>query len=355
MNNIILVTGGAGFVGSTLCLQLKKKYPHYNIIAFDNLKRRGSELNLADLQKTNIRFVHGDIRNIEDILAVGEFNVLIEASAEPSVMAGLDSDPTYVINNNLYGSINCFNVCLKYNAKLIFLSTSRVYPINSIEQADYIEEPTRFSFDISQTTEGISAIGISEKLSLAGARSFYGTTKLASELFIQEYAAFFGLKASIIRFGVIAGPRQMGKTDQGVVTLWMAKHFWKQPLKYIGYGGTGKQVRDILHVEDLVTLVDMQIHNIEKFLNKIYNAGGGIRNSASLLEMTAICENITGNKITIESLPETRPADLRIFITDNSKIEQETGWTPGKSVTTVFADIYNWIRENEAQLKSILK
>jgi len=355
MNNIILITGGAGFVGSTLCLQLKKKYPQYTIIAFDNLKRRGSELNLVDFQKNDIRFVHGDIRNMEDILAVGEFNILIEASAEPSVMAGLDSDPTYVINNNLYGSINCFNACLKYNAKLIFLSTSRVYPISSIEQANYIEESTRFSFDALQTTEGISAIGISEKMSLAGARSFYGTTKLASELFIHEYAAFYGLKASITRFGVIAGPRQMGKTDQGVVTLWMAKHFWKQPLKYIGYGGTGKQVRDILHIDDLVVLIDMQIHNSEKFENKIYNAGGGIRNSASLLEMTAICEKITGNKITIESLAETRPADLRVFITDNSRIEQETGWTPGKTVEAIFADIYNWLRENEEQLKPILK
>ena len=355
MNNIILVTGGAGFIGSTLCLQLKNKYPGYTIIAFDNLKRRGSELSLADFKRNDIRFVHGDIRNMEDILAVGKFNVLIDASAEPSVMAGLDSDPTYVINNNLYGSINCFNACLKYNAKLIFLSTSRVYPINSIENANYIEGPTRFSFDSFQTTEGISTKGISEKLSLEGARSFYGTTKLASELFIQEYAAFYRLQASITRFGVIAGPRQMGKTDQGVATLWMAKHFWKQPLKYIGYGGTGKQVRDILHVDDLVALIDMQIHNIEKFENKIYNAGGSMRNSVSLLEMTALCERITGNKITIESLPDTRQADLRIFITDNDRIEQETGWIPKKSVETTFQDIYSWIRENEEQLKPILK
>jgi CDP-paratose 2-epimerase len=355
MNNIILITGGAGFVGSNLCLQLKKKYPDYTIIAFDNLKRRGSELNLTDFKKNDIRFIHGDIRNIEDILSVGEFHVLIEASAEPSVTAGLDSDPTYVINNNLYGSINCFNACLKYHAKLIFLSTSRVYPINSIEQANFIEESTRFSFDTFQTTEGISKIGISEKLSLSGARSFYGTTKLASELFIQEYAAFYGLKASITRFGVIAGPKQMGKTDQGVVTLWMAKHFWKQSLKYIGYGGTGKQVRDILHIDDLISLIDLQIHNIEKFENKIYNAGGGIQNSASLLEMTTICEKITGNKIVIDSLPESRKADLRIFITDNRKIEQETGWKPEKSVATIFKDLYHWMSENEEKLKPILK
>ena len=351
----IVVTGGAGFVGSTICLQLKNNYPSYDIVAFDNLKRRGSELNLADFQKRGIPFFHGDIRNNEDLSALGNFDVLIEASAEPSVTAGLDSDPTYVINNNLYGSINCFNACLKNNAKLIFLSTSRVYPIETIEKANYIEESTRFSFDVNQTQTGISNKGISEKLSLEGPRSFYGTTKLSSEMFIQEYAAFYGLKAAITRFGVIAGPRQMGKTDQGVVTLWMAKHYWNQSLKYIGYGGEGKQVRDLLHVDDVVKLIDLQIHQIEKFEGKIYNVGGGIENSASLLEMTSICEKITGNKVKIGSEVETRTADLRIYITDNSLIEKEIGWKPTKNVEQIFTDIFHWIKENENHLEPILK
>lgn len=351
----IVITGGAGFVGSTLCLQLKSKYPTYEIIAFDNLKRRGSELNLSDFKANGITFIHGDIRNNEDIVSIGTFDVLIEASAEPSVTAGLDSDPTYVINNNLYGSINCFNACIKNKAKLIFLSTSRVYPIDTIEQANFIEQATRFSFAENQDSQGISPAGISEKLSLDGARSFYGTTKLSSEMFIQEYAAFYGLKAAITRFGVIAGPRQMGKTDQGVVTLWMAKHFWNQSLKYIGYGGTGKQVRDILHVDDLVELIDLQIHQIERFEGKIYNVGGGLENSASLVEMTAICEKITGNTITIGSEIETRPADLRMYITDNSLIEKEIGWKPKRSVEKVFTDIYHWIKNNEKELESILK
>jgi len=351
----LLITGGAGFVGSSLCLKLKEKYPSYAITAFDNLKRRGSELSLIDFKKYGIDFIHGDIRNNEDLASVGDFDVLIEASAEPSVMAGLNSDPTYVINNNLYGSINCFNACLRNKAKLIFLSTSRVYPISRIENANFTEGSTRFSFSNDQTEKGISSLGISESLSLEGARSFYGTTKLASELFIQEYSAFYGLKAAITRFGVIAGPRQMGKTDQGIVTLWMAKHFWNQSLKYIGYGGFGKQVRDLLHVDDLVALVDLQIHEIEKFNNKIYNAGGGVATSASLLEMTGICEKITGNKIKIESEIQNRPADLRIFITDNSSIEKEIGWKPRKNVETIFSDIFTWIKTNEEQLRPILK
>lgn len=351
----ILVTGGAGFVGSSLCIKLKEKYPSYNIIAFDNLKRRGSELNLAKFKNLDIEFIHGDIRNKEDFDNIKEFDVMIEASAEPSVLAGLDKDPTYVINNNLVGSINCFNLCSKYKSKLIFLSTSRVYPIDKIEMSNFEEEDTRFSFSKNQSELGISELGISEQLSLNGSRSFYGTTKLASELFIEEYSAFYNVNAAVTRFGVIAGPGQMGKTDQGVVTLWMAKHYWKQKLAYIGYGGLGKQVRDILHIDDLIELVDIQIHNINKFTNKVFNAGGGIKSSASLLEMSKICEEITGNKIEIQSIVENRPADLRVYITDNTKINNEIGWSPQKGVKDVLSDVFTWIHSNEKDLINMLK
>jgi CDP-paratose 2-epimerase len=351
----IVITGGAGFVGSNLCVFLKKKYNSYSIIAFDNLKRRGSELNLIEFNELGIEFIHGDIRNVEDLNDIGIFDLLIEASAEPSVLSGLNSDPSYIINNNLLGSINCFNLCLKNKAKLIFLSTSRVYPINIIENANFEEEETRFSFSKNQSEKGISKLGVSEELNLTGSRSFYGTTKLSSELFIQEYASFYNLKAAITRFGVIAGPRQMGKTDQGVVTLWLAKHYWKQPLSYIGYGGLGKQVRDILHINDLIELIDFQIHNIERFKGKIYNAGGGNKSSASLQEMTSLCEKITGNKIKINSEIVTRPADLRVYISNNSKIEKEIGWKPKHNVEDIFEDIFKWINKNEKLLKPILK
>lgn len=350
----ILITGGAGFVGSSLCINLKQRYPTYSFTAFDNLKRRGSELNLTELQENDIKFIRGDIRNKEDFDTVGGFDVLVDASAEPSVLSGIISNPNYVINNNLIGSINCINECLKYNAKLIFLSTSRVYPIDRIEKANYVEDKTRFSFSENQNELGISKMGISENLNLMGPRSFYGTTKLATELFIQEYADFYGLKAAVTRFGVIAGPRQMGKADQGIVTHWLANHFWKKSLRYIGYGGMGKQVRDILHVDDLIDLVDIQIHQIERFKGEVYNAGGGISNSISLLEMTNLCERITGNKILIEREIATRPADLRIYITDNSKIENEIGWKPRYSYINIFEDIYSWIKTNEEQLKTVL-
>jgi len=350
----IVITGGAGFVASNIALYLKQQYPSYTIIVFDNLRRRGSELNLVEFRRHDIQFIHGDIRNEEDLAQLPEFDCMIEASAEPSVMSGLDGSPAYVINNNLTGAINCFNHCIKYKASLIFLSTSRVYPISMIENANFIEEATRFSFTDNQAVQGISTKGISEKLPLDSARSFYGSTKLACELMIKEYQEFYGMKAAVTRFGVIAGPKQMGKTDQGVVTLWMAKHFWKKELAYIGYGGLGKQVRDILHIADLVRLVDIQIHNIDKFNNTVFNAGGGLNSSASLLEMTQICQDITGNKIPIKSVTENRPADLRIYISDNTAIEAATGWKPEKTAKDIFSDIFHWLKDNEAALKPIL-
>jgi CDP-paratose 2-epimerase len=350
----IVITGGAGFVGSNIALALKKKYPNYSIVIFDNLKRRGSELNLADFKLYDIQFIHGDIRNTEDLEQLSGFDCMIEASAEPSVMSGLDGSPAYVINNNLTGAINCFNTCIKHKANLVFLSTSRVYPISFIENANFIQEATRFSFTDNQPQAGISSKGISEQLSLDAARSFYGTTKLSGELLIKEYTEFYNLKAAVTRFGVIAGPRQMGKTDQGVVTLWMAKHYWKGALSYIGYGGMGKQVRDMLHIDDLIDLVDMQIHQIDKFNGKVYNAGGGLGSSASLLEMTKICEEITGNTIPIASVKENRPADLRIYVSDNTAITSAIGWQPRKNVKDIFSDIHSWINKNETLLKPLL-
>ncbi len=350
----VVITGGAGFVGSNIALYLKAKYPGYTITAFDNLKRRGSEINLADFKAKGIEFVHGDIRNPEDVDQLGEYDAMIEASAEPSVSAGLDGSPSYVINNNLTGAINCFNHCVKNKANMIFLSTSRVYPISYIEHAAFIEEKTRFSFSDKQAVEGISSKGIAETLPLDDARSFYGTTKLAAEYLVKEYQQFYGMKAAVTRFGVIAGPRQMGKTDQGVATLWMARHFWDKELAYIGYGGQGKQVRDILHVDDVVSLIDTQLHDIDTFNSGVFNAGGGLKNSASLMEMTELCKEITGNIINIKSIPETRAADLRIYISDNSKIVKQTGWQPEKSLHDIFNEIFEWIRSNEKELKPLL-
>ena len=134
----------------------------------------------------------------------------------------------------------------------------------------------------------------------------------------------------------------------------MAKHFWNKKLTYNGYGGTGKQIRDILHVQDLYDLVDQQIHNMDLVNGKILNVGGGLEVSTSLLELTEICKDLTGNQIEITPVLETRQADIRIYITDNAAITKLTGWKPKIGVKQMMTEIYNWIKENEAKLKPIL-
>ena len=351
----ILITGGAGFVGSSLAMLLKEKYPQYNLIVLDNLKRRGSELNLPRLKEAGITFIHGDIRNPEDFNDIDTVDVVIEASAEPSVLSGIGTTPDYLVNTNLVGTINCLNFATKQKADFVFLSTSRVYPINHIENIQFTEEETRFSVAKKQSIlRGVSAAGLNEEFPLDGYRSLYGATKLASEYMIHEYNHFYGLRTVINRCGVLTGPWQMGKIDQGVVVLWLARHFWQTPLSYIGFGGTGKQLRDILHVHDLFRLVDWQIHNMDVVNNQILNVGGGLDVSVSLQELTTHCEDITGNKTPISAVAETRTADIRIFQTDNTKVTNLTGWRPEIGVRQILEETFDWMKANEKQLKSIL-
>jgi len=354
MTETILITGGCGFVGSNLAIKLKTNFPSIKIIAFDNLKRRGSELNIPRLKELGIEFVHGDIRNKEDFNEIGDISCLIEAAAEPSVLSGIDSTPDYVLNTNLVGTINCLNFATKNNAKFIFLSTSRIYPIATLNKIKYTEGQTRLEISENQTLSGVTPKGINEDFSLSGARSFYGTSKLSSELLIQEYIEYYNLKAVINRCGVLTGPWQMGKIDQGVVVLWLAKHFWKKELSYIGFGGEGKQLRDILHINDLYNLVVLQIQDISTFNNQIFNVGGGNDVSISLNELTNYCQEITGNTIKINKILENRTADIPIYISDNSKIEEISGWKPLVYPKEIVTDIFEWLKSNEAKVKEIL-
>jgi len=349
----ILITGGCGFIGSNLCLLLREKYPSYRIVSLDNLKRRGSELNLPRLRDAGVEFIHGDIRNPEDLPA-GPFDFIIDAAAEPSVMAGMGPELNYVINTNLNGTINTLGLAAKTGAKFIFLSTSRVYPIHYLESLNYSEGPSRFELRPQQAIPGVTPEGISEHFPLDKARSVYGATKLASELLLEEFREFFGVDYVINRCGVIAGPHQMGKVDQGVITLWVARHFWKREVAFFGYGGTGKQVRDALHILDLFDLVDYELHNFDSVSGKIFNAGGGLSSSVSLRELSSFCAEVTGNKVAANPVPENRKGDIPWYITDNTKITTHTGWKPRRNIRDIVQDTYIWIRENEQMLKPIL-
>lgn len=344
----VLITGGAGFVGSNLAIRFKTCYPDLKLTVADNLKRRGSEMNLPRLKEQGIEFVHADIRNKEDLsFNRQEINLIIECSAEPSVLAGYNDSPDYVINTNLVGTINCLELARRKKSDLIFLSTSRVYPITLLNSLNTIEEETRFTLRSDQPLQGASEHGISEYFPLNGARSLYGTTKLSSELLIEEYAEMYGLKYIINRCGVLSGPWQMGKVDQGVFALWVAMHYFKRDLSYIGWGGQGKQVRDLLHVEDLADLLEVQLNRFDEHSNKVYNAGGGTASSLSLLETTHLCQQITGNIIPVKSIVANRPADLKTYITDKRSVEKTFGWTPRYTPLQILTDIFNWMHTSE--------
>ncbi len=349
----ILITGGAGFVGSNMALKLKHDFPKANIIVLDNLKRRGSELSLKRLKAAGVEFVHGDIRNKED-LVFDKVNLLIECSAEPSVLAGIHSSPEYLLNTNLVGTLNCLEVARAHDADCLFLSTSRVYPMSYINELKFDETETRFAILDQQKHPGASSKGIAEHFPLDKPRSLYGTTKLVSELVIAEYVDAYGMKAIVDRCGVITGPWQMGKVDQGVFVLWVAKHYFQQPLSYIGYGGQGKQVRDFIHIDDLYRAIKHQLENFADYSSEVVNIGGGLENSISLRELTELCQKVTGNIVEIKSVLEDRPADLRFFITDSSRFLKQSGLAWQKDARQTVQDIYNWIRDNEADLKPIL-
>lgn len=349
----ILITGGAGFIGSNLAVSFKRKYGRLKVTCLDSLKRRGSELNLPRLRDEGIEFIHADIRNPEDLIIDREFDLMIDCSAEPSVMAEL-KNPEYIINTNLIGTVNCLEMAGKNKADVVFLSTSRVYPHNPINRIKRVELQTRFDWDAFQKIEGWSMEGFNAEFSVDGKKTLYGATKLASEELVEEYIKKTGAKGVINRCGVVAGPWQFGKVDQGVFTFWMLAHFFKKELQYIGFGGKGKQVRDLLHIEDLFDLIDKQINNLKKINGKVYTVGGGRQVSLSLLETTAICRKISGNRVKIGRDLTNRPADIAVYISDNQRVMSDLAWVPSKDAEKILFDTYSWIRKNQELLKRII-
>ena len=350
----ILITGGAGFIGSSLALLWKRSRPDDELIAFDNLRRAGSELAVDRLKLGGVQFVHGDVRNPEDFDQIKSVDLVIDCAAEPSVQAGYGSESAFLVHNNLFGTVNCLEFCRRHDAGLIFLSTSRVYPIAGLRALPLEEQDDRLELPASASGPGWSASGVRTDFPMQGSRSLYGATKFASELLIEEYSAIHGLAAVSNRCGVVAGPWQMGRVDQGFFTLFAARHLWRDPLNYIGFGGTGKQVRDVLHVEDLFDLVELQARNLEAGKALLFGVGGGHANSVSLRELARLCAERCEGAIDIGSSPETHPADVPYYVNDNQVVTDETGWRPKRNIKTLLDDVFYWLREREPELRQLL-
>ena len=337
----VLIAGGCGFIGSNLAIFLKKK--NYEVFSIDNLFRRGSILNELQLKINNINNIRININNINKI-KLDKFDIIIDCCAEPSVEES-KKDLDRVIHTNFYGTYNLIKKCIKDKSNLIFLSTSRVYSIKLIR--DFFKNKN-LKKKINLNKE------IDLKFSTKAPRSIYGFTKLASEELIKELSYIFNFKFIINRLGVVAGPGQLGKVDQGFISLWVWKHLNKLPLKYIGFGGYGNQVRDVLHVEDLNELIFKQIKKIRKINNITFTAGGGKRNLISLKELTKICEKVIGNKLKITKVKKTSLYDIPYFCTSNFEASKLYNWKPKKSVLEIIKDTYEWQKKDYKILKDYL-
>jgi CDP-paratose 2-epimerase len=350
----IVITGGAGFVGSSLALLLKRDRSDLELCAFDNLRRRGSELALDRLKAGGVEFVHGDIRSADDLADLGGFDLLLECSAEPSVHAGYGGSPAYVLQTNLTGTINCLEAARRHGADVIFLSTSRVYPIERLRALPLERTGQRLDIPAAASGPGWSARGITAEFPLSGHRSMYGATKLASELVIDEYRAMYGIRTIVNRCGVISGPWQMGKVDQGFLVLWAARHAYGGALSYTGFGGEGLQVRDVLHVADLYDLIRVQMDDLSRHSGAVHNVGGGHERSVSLAELTTACRARAGAAIPIEPRPDTSAADIPYYVTDNSAVSAATGWSPRRSLDVLLDDVFVWLGQHRGTLERVL-
>jgi CDP-paratose 2-epimerase len=337
----ILITGGCGFVGSNLCVFIKKNISKAKVYSLDNLYRKGSILNQKRLKSYGVKNFKIDIKDNLKISKLPKFDLIVDCCAEASVEISA-KQPNRVFYTNLVGTFNILEKCRKDKTNLIFLSSSRVYSINSLRKIinkKYLKKKIN------------SKILIDESFDTSSPKSIYGMTKYSSEQLIQEYNYAYNIKYLINRFGVISGPWQFGKQDQGFISLWILKHLFKKKLKYIGFGGFGNQIRDVIHVDDVCEIIVRQIKKIKRINNQIFNIGGGIKNSLSLRELTIACQNLTKRKIYIERINHTSKFDIPYYVSNNKKIKQFYNWTPKKNLENILMDIFEWIRLNQSQLK----
>jgi len=336
----ILLTGVCGFVGSTLARGLREGWPDWEIIGLDNFVRAGSETNRQTLRQLGVKLFHGDVRSASDLEPMPKCNWIIEAAANPSVLAGVDGKTSsrQLIEHNLGGTINVLELMKSWRCGFTLLSTSRVYSILALAAIPVEAQGDRFVLRAGAAVPGLSEQGISEDFSTEPPLSLYGASKRASELLACEYAESFKLPVSILRCGVLAGAGQFGKIDQGIFSYWIHSYARKRPLKYIGFDGTGRQVRDCLHARDLLPLITQQITKPRPEAPRVLNVSGGAAQSASLCQLSAWCAQRFGTH-TIAAETGTRPFDVPWLVLDSTRVATAWGWKPQTSLEAIWTEL----------------
>lgn len=344
----VLITGIAGFVGLTLAVEIKKRFPEITLIGLDNFSRPGSELNRRTLKELGIKVFHADLRNKSDLEPIPPVDAVIDAAANPSVLAGVDGNTSssQIIENNLGGTINLLEYCKVHKAAFILLSTSRVYSITGLNSIELETVDNAFRPCSPQDfPEGSSETGISVNFSTTTPISLYGASKLASEVLALEFGHQFDFQVWINRCGVLAGEGQFGRPDQGIFSFWINSFLRKKPLKYLGYGGHGHQVRDCLHPKDLVSVLVRQMQGDRQPDQRICNFGGGIENSISLAQLSNWCAERCGPH-QLEAVSENRIQDVPWMVMDNREAAKTWNWEPITPIETILDEILSHARSN---------
>lgn len=344
----IVVTGSAGFFGNYVTNYLIEQ--GHTVIGLDNLSRKGSEMNAkTQIENPNVEFYTCDIsdqKSLDHFLEDQSFEWIIDCAAEPSVLAGFGDGSRSLINNNLISTINLLEICKERKCGFILMSTSRVYSIKDLSEIPSIESEKRFEV-------GRSGL-VKEDFSTKPPISLYGSTKLTSELLAIEYSQMFDFPVWINRCGVIAGPGQFGKIDQGVFSFWIYSWLKRNPVKYIGFGGTGKQVRDVIHPFDICEVMNKQIHDRTIEESPIYNLGGGTKNSMSLKELSDWCvDNIDKDDSLVTSSDEVRPFDIPVFIMNTKKAQERWDFKVTVNLNKTLREIRDYVVKNPEFLQKI--
>lgn len=347
----ILITGICGFVGSRIALRLAATVPGIEINGIDNLSRHGSETNLETLKKHGVKVFHGDVRLSSDLRAIPRCDWVIDCAANPSVVAGVLPDSgcsaEQLVEHNLSGTLHILEYCRQHTAGMILLSTSRVYSSEALTRLPLRETSSRFEPEpAAAPVPGFSSNGIAENFSTTPPLSLYGATKLSSEIMALEYSAAFKFPVWINRCSVIGGPGQFGKADQGIFSFWVYSAALGRPLKYIGFGGSGKQVRDCMVPEDVADLIMLQMTDPGRNVPRICNIGGGTAAALSLRELTGLCESCFKSAVTVQPSPDPRPYDIPYFVTDTTLARRSWGWKPSKTGEEIILDICRWTSLN---------
>jgi len=324
----IFITGVCGFVGSALAECLLDRLEGIRVIGMDNLMRPGSETNRARMEQLGVEFIHGDLRSASDMSAIPRCDWVIDAAADPSVLAGLSGKGSSrrLFENNLGALGNVLEFCREHKAGLLLLSSSRVYSIPALAEIPLRVQDRAFVLD-SETTlpRGLTAEGIGPDFSTGAPVSLYGATKLASEIMALEYGAAFDFPVWITRCGVLAGAGQFGTAAQGIFAYWINAHLRRRPLRYIGFQGSGCQARDALHPRDLASLLAAQIRTGRSGGQRVYTAGGGPPNCVSLAQLTGWCDGRFGAHAPAVD-PAPRMYDIPWVAMENTSAKRDFGW-----------------------------